>query len=230
MKKVLVLIPAYNEAGSIEKVVDDLTENHPEYDYLIINDGSKDDTLAVCKRRGYHVMDFPVNLGLECGFVAGMKYAKRSGYDYLIQFDADGQHVADYIDDIYDRIEEGYDIVIGSRFENEKKPFSMRMLGSTLISFAIRLTTGCRIKDPTSGMRMYNRRCMQVFSKEINYGPEPDTISYLLKNGFKVSEVQVEMRERETGSSYLTISKSIAYMFKMLISILFIQNFRRKVR
>ena len=230
MKKVLILIPAYNEAGSIEKVVDDLRDRFSDYDYLIVNDGSKDDTLNVCRKRGYRVMTFPVNLGLECGFVAGMKYAYRKGYDYLVQFDADGQHISDYLDDIYDEIEKGFDIVIGSRFAKEKKPTSLRMLGSRLITGAIKLTTGNTIKDPTSGMRMYNRRCMEIFAKEINYGPEPDTISYLMKNEFRVSEVQVEMRERETGTSYLTISKSIAYMLKILTSILFIQNFRRKVK
>ncbi len=229
MKKVLVLIPAYNEAESIEKVVDDLRENHPYYDYLIVNDGSKDNTLAVCKKRGYHVMTFPVNLGLECGFIAGMKYAYRKGYDYIVQFDADGQHISDYISDIYEEIEMGYDIVIGSRFATEKKPASLRMLGSSMISLAIKITTGKTIKDPTSGMRMYNRKCMEIFSKDINYGPEPDTISYLIRNDFKVSEVQVEMKEREAGKSYLTISKSISYMFKMMTSILLVQAFRKKV-
>ena len=122
MKKVLILIPAYNEAGSIEKVVDDLRDRFSDYDYLIVNDGSKDDTLNVCRKRGYRVMTFPVNLGLECGFVAGMKYAYRKGYDYLVQFDADGQHISDYLDDIYDEREKGFDIVIGSRFAKEKKP------------------------------------------------------------------------------------------------------------
>ena len=104
------------------------------------------------------------------------------------------------------------------------------MLGSRLISGAIKLTTGKRIKDPTSGMRMYNRRCMEAFSREINYGPEPDTISYLMKNGYKVEEVQAEMQERMAGSSYLTFTRSIKYMTKMLASILIIQNFRKRTR
>jgi hypothetical protein len=98
-----------------------------------------------------------------------------------------------------------------------------------MISLAIKITTGKTIKDPTSGMRMYNRKCMEIFSKEINYGPEPDTISYLIRNDFKVSEVQVEMREREAGTSYLTISKSVKYMARILTSILIVQFFRKKV-
>lgn len=228
MKDVLILIPAYNESGSIESVIDNISKKYPQYDYIIVNDGSSDNTLNICKNNNYNYIDFPINLGLECGVVAGMKYAHRMGYKYIIQFDADGQHLPEYIEPMYNKIEEGYDIVIGSRFVTKKKPFSARMMGSRLISGAIKLTTGKRIKDPTSGMRMYNRRCMEAFSKEINYGPEPDTISYLMKNGYKVEEVQAEMQERMAGSSYLTFTRSIAYMTKMLTSILIIQNFRKK--
>ena len=229
MKEVLILIPAYNESESIEKVVDNLIANYSQFDYLIVNDGSSDSTPSICRKRGYNYIDFPINLGLECGVVAGMKYAYRKGYKYIIQFDADGQHLPEYIEALYNKIKEGYDVVIGSRFADEKKPFTGRMIGSRLISAAIRLTTGKKIKDPTSGMRMYNRKCMKVYSKEINYGPEPDTISYLIKNGYNVTEVQVQMQERMAGSSYLTITKSMAYMLKMLMSIVFIQNFRKKV-
>ncbi len=228
MKEVLILIPAYNEEANIKKVVEKLINDYPEYDHMIVNDGSADSTLKICRDNGYNVIDFPINLGLECGVVAGMKYAYRRGYKYIIQFDADGQHLPEYIAPMYEKIEEGYDVVIGSRFVTKKKPFSARMIGSRLISGAIKLTTGKRIKDPTSGMRMYNRRCMEAFSKEINYGPEPDTISYLMKNGYKVEEVQAEMQERMAGSSYLTFTRSIAYMTKMLTSILIIQNFRKK--
>ena len=229
MNDLLILIPAYNESESIEKVVNNLIENYSQYDYIIINDGSSDSTPAICKKNGYNYIDFPVNLGLECGVVAGMKYAYRMGYKYILQFDADGQHLPEYIDKMYQEMEKGYDIVIGSRFATEKKPFTGRMIGSRLIAGAIRLTTGKKIKDPTSGMRMYNRKCMRAFSKEINYGPEPDTISYLMKNGYKVSEIQVQMQERMAGSSYLTFAKSMSYMIKMLISIVIIQNFRKKV-
>ncbi len=228
MKEVLILIPAYNEEANIKKVVEKLINDYSEYDYMIVNDGSADSTLKICRDNGYNVIDFPINLGLECGVVAGMKYAYRRGYKYIIQFDADGQHLPEYIAPMYEKIEEGYDVVIGSRFVTKKKPLSARMIGSRLISGAIKLTAGKRIKDPTSGMRMYNRRCMEAFSKEINYGPEPDTISYLMKNGYKVEEVQAEMQERMAGSSYLTLTRSIAYMTKMLISILIIQNFRKK--
>ncbi len=228
MKSVLVIIPAYNEQDNIKRVVDNLIENYPQYDYIVVNDGSKDHTRRVCKDNNYKLLDLPVNLGLAGGFQAGMKYAYRAGYEYAIQFDADGQHRAEYIEPILKKMEEGYDIVIGSRFVEEKKPFTMRMLGSRLISFAIKITTGKRIKDPTSGMRMFDKAMIKECAANINYAPEPDTVSFLVKNGAKVSEVQVEMDERITGQSYLTAFKSISYMIKMLTSILIIQNFRKR--
>lgn len=228
MKEVLVIIPAYNEQDNIKRVVENLIENYPLYDYVVINDGSRDHTRRICKENNFKLLDLSVNLGLAGGFQAGMKYAYRAGYDYAIQFDADGQHRPEYIADILAKMKENYDIVIGSRFVNKKKPFTMRMLGSRLISTAIRLTTGKKIKDPTSGMRMFNRKMIKECATNINYGPEPDTVSYLMKNGAKIAEVQAEMDERIAGASYLTAFKSISYMIRMLVSILVIQNFRKR--
>lgn len=228
MKEVLIIIPAYNEQDNIKRVVDNLIENYPWYDYVVVNDGSRDHTRRICSENGYKFLDLPVNLGLAGGFQAGMKYAYRAGYKYAIQFDADGQHRPEYIEPIMNKMEEGYDIVIGSRFVNEKKPFSMRMLGSRLISGAIKITTGKRIKDPTSGMRMFNRKIIKECAININYGPEPDTVSFLMKNGATVAEVQAGMDERIAGQSYLTAFKSISYMIRMLTSILIIQNFRKR--
>lgn len=119
-------------------------------------------------------------------------------------------------------------MVIASRFVTEKKPKTMRMLGSNLIAFAIRLTTGQKIADPTSGMRLFNREMIREFATNINYGPEPDTVSFLLKQGARIGEVQVEMKERIAGESYLNWAKSISYMLKMILSILVIQNFRKR--
>ena len=210
MKEVLIIIPAYNEQDNIKRVVDNLIENYPQYDYVVVNDGSRDHTRRICRENGYRLLDLPVNLGLAGGFQAGMKYAYRAGYKYAIQFDADGQHRPEYIEPIKKKMEEGYDIVIASRFVSKKKPFSMRMLGSRLISAAIKITTGKRIKDPTSGMRMFNRRIIKECATNINYGPEPDTVSFLMKNGATVAEVQAEMDERIAGQSYLTALKSIS--------------------
>ena len=228
MSELLIVIPAYNEAENIERVVNHLITEFPQYDYVVVNDGSKDGTAEVCRKNGYNLLDLPVNLGLAGGFQAGLKYAARHGYRYAIQLDGDGQHRPEYIESMQKKMEEGYDIVIGSRFVGEKKPFTMRMLGSNLIEAAIRLTTGVRIQDPTSGMRMFSRKMIEEFAGGLNYGPEPDTVSYLMKQGAKVAEVPVIMDERVSGVSYLTPVNASKYMIKMLISILLIQNFRKR--
>lgn len=228
--KVLVIIPAYNEEENICRVVDDLCENYPEFDYVVVNDGSKDKTAQLCYENNYHLIDLDVNLGLAGAVQTGMKYAYKNRYGYAIQFDADGQHLPEYIAKMKNQMDKGYDIVIGSRFVNEKKPRTMRMLGSNMISFAIKVSTGKTIKDPTSGMRMFNRKMIEKFANSVNFGPEPDTISHLLHNGIKVSEVQVEMKDRIAGESYLNVYKSMMYMIRMMCSILIIQNFRGKER
>ena len=159
--KILLIIPAYNESANIETVVRRLNSICPDYDYVVVNDGSTDSTAEICRRCGFNLLDLPVNLGLAGGFQAGLRYAARYGYRYAIQTDGDGQHRPEYIRSMKEKMDEGYDIVIGSRFVGEKKPFTMRMIGSRMIGFAIRLTTGKKIQDPTSGMRMFSRRTSQ---------------------------------------------------------------------
>ena len=229
MNKVLLVIPAYNEEANIRMVVDELVNHYPQLDYVVVNDGSKDRTAQICREYGYNLLDLPVNLGLAGCFQAGMKYAYMKGYEYAIQFDGDGQHRPEYIDSMREKMEEGYDIVIGSRFVDRKKDMSMRMIGSRLIAGAIKLTTGVTVTDPTSGMRMFNRKMIKEFALNINYGPEPDTVSYLLKQGAKIAEVPVKIAERAGGESYLKPMVAARYMVRMLISILFIQNFRVRV-
>ena len=228
MNQLLIIIPAYNEEANIERVVENIRGHYPEYDYVVINDGSRDHTSEICHRHNYEIIDLPINLGLAGAFQTGMRYADRKGYRYAIQLDADGQHLPEYITPMLQKMKEGYDMVIASRFVTEKKPKTMRMLGSNLIAFAIRLTTGQKIADPTSGMRLFNREMIREFATNINYGPEPDTVSFLLKQGARIGEVQVEMKERIAGESYLNWAKSISYMLKMILSILVIQNFRKR--
>lgn len=228
MQKLLIVIPAHNEEASIVPVVRDLIENYPQYDYVVVNDGSRDKTAALCRQNGFHLIDLPVNLGLAGAFQTGLRYAAEHGYDCAMQMDADGQHKPEYIAEMLAALEDGSDIVIGSRFLTVKKPKTLRMAGSYIISWSIRLTTGRAICDPTSGMRMFNRAMVQEFAQNLNYGPEPDTISYLIKNGAKVREVQVKMGERTAGQSYLTFWRSVQYMVKMSVSILLIQWFRKR--
>lgn len=228
MSDLLIVVPAFNEEENIERVVGRLREEYPQYDYVVVNDGSGDHTAELCRKNGFNLLDLPVNLGLAGGFQAGLKYAARYGYRYAVQFDGDGQHRPEFIAAMKEKMDEGYDIVIGSRFVGQKKPRTMRMLGSNLIETAIRLTTGVDIKDPTSGMRMFSQRMIEEFAAGLNYGPEPDTVSYLVKQGAKIAEVPVIMDERLLGASYLTPFNASRYMVKMLLSILLIQNFRKR--
>lgn len=188
--KVLIIIPAYNEALNIVKTVKDVTEN-TDYDYLVINDCSKDDTKKVCEDNHFNVISLPTNYGLTSVVQLGMKYAYEKGYDIVIQFDGDGQHQAKYLKDLVKEIENGNcDIAIGSRFVTKKKPVSMRMLGSNLLTMAIKLTTGKTIKDPTSGMRAYNKQAIERFVKNASLTPEPDTLVYMLKKKMKIKETR----------------------------------------
>ena len=225
--KTLIVIPAYNEALNIVKTVNDIKLNAPDVDYVVVNDGSKDNTLEVLKEHNFNYIDGFCNLGLFGAVQTGFKLALLNGYDIVIQFDGDGQHSAKYIKSLIDEIGKGNDIVIGSRFVTEKKPFTARMLGSRLIAFSIRLMTGKKIADPTSGFRAYNRACIKDYANDMNNPPEPDTLVYMLRKKRKIKEVQVQMSEREFGESYLNLMNTIKYMSRMMVSIFLIQPFRK---
>ncbi len=225
--KILIIIPAYNEGENIERVVTTINRDCPQYDYLVINDGSRDDTEEICIKKGYHFVSHPVNLGLAAAVQTGMIYAYKNGYDAAIQFDGDGQHDPRYIQKMAEEIKKGNNIVIGSRFVDKKKPKSLRMFGSNLIQFAIKLTTGKTLKDPTSGMRMFDREMIKKLAFAVDLGPEPDTVALLVRAGASFSEVQVEMHDRIAGESYLNFANSVNYMFRMFVSILVLQWFRK---
>ena len=225
--KVLAIIPAYNEEGSLQNTIEELKAVAPEVDFIVVNDGSTDSTGEICRANGYPVLDLPVNCGLTVGFQAGMKYAARKGYSYAVQFDADGQHMPRYIDAMRKKMDDtDADIVIGSRFVQHKKEHSARMFGSRIITFIVKMTTGKRVSDPTSGMRMFNRRMIELFSKDMGLNPEPETVAHLIRKGARVEEVQVSMRDSTTGESYLNLTRSAAYMIRVCTSILFVQLFR----
>ena len=225
--KTLVVIPAYNEALNIEKTVHDLEVNAPEVDYVVVNDGSKDNTLEVLKKNDFNYIDGFCNLGLFGAVQTGFKLAIKENYDIVIQFDGDGQHSAKYIAPLVKEIEKGNNIVIGSRFVDEKKPFTARMMGSQLIAGAIKLMTGKTITDPTSGFRAYDRACIKDYASEMNNPPEPDTLVYMLRKQRKIKEIQVQMSDREFGESYLNLVNTIKYMSRMMVSIFLIQPFRK---
>lgn len=225
--KTLVVIPAYNEALNIKKTVHDLEVNAPEVDYVVVNDGSKDNTLEVLKKNDFNYIDGFCNLGLFGAVQTGFKLAIKDNYDVVIQFDGDGQHSAKYIAPLVKEIENGNNIVIGSRFVDEKKPFTARMIGSRLIAGAIKMMTGKTITDPTSGFRAYDKNCIIDYANEMNNPPEPDTLVYMLRKQRKIKEIQVQMSDREFGESYLNLVNTIKYMSRMMVSIFLIQPFRK---
>lgn len=228
-RKLLLIVPAYNEQESIERVINNIIINFPELDYVVVNDGSKDSTLNILKKNSFNYLNLSVNVGLHGAIQAGLKYAAEKNYECAIQYDGDGQHRAEYVKFLAEAVlNNECDIAIGSRFVVKGRPNSMRMIGSRLITFAIALVTGKKINDPTSGMRAYNKQIINLFAKSINFGPEPDTIAYMLMQKYRIKEIQVEMDERLAGVSYLGISASIKYMLRMLISIIFIQPFRKR--
>lgn len=223
MKK-LVIIPAYNEEASIVNTVQDILDHAPGFDYVVINDCSKDCTLQRCRENGLNVIDLPVNLGIGGGIQTGYRYAVEHGYDMAVQFDGDGQHDASYLQAMADRLErDDLDMVIGSRFiENEGfQSTGLRRFGINFFKFLIKLLYGGTITDATSGMRMCSRRVMEEFSVDYPQDyPEPETVARLLRKKYKVREIPVVMRERSAGTSSINPAKSVYYMIKVSLAIL----------
>lgn len=221
--KNLVIIPAYNEEKSIDRVVEDLKKNAPDFDYIIVNDCSEDGTLSHCRRMGYPVLDLAVNLGIGGAVQTGYRYALENGYDTAVQFDGDGQHAAGYLSGMRSLLErEGLDMVIGSRFL-EKEGFQssgLRRIGIRYFTRLIRLFTGAVITDPTSGMRMAGKRLIGEFAKEYpkDY-PEPESVVAVLRGGGSVREYPVVMRERREGISSISPAGSVYYMVKVTLAI-----------
>lgn len=228
MKK-LVIIPAYNEEESIVETVKDIKENAPDFDYVVINDCSKDDTLAICRQNQINVLNLPINLGIGGAVQTGYLYAYNNGYDVAVQFDGDGQHDASYLDKMASVMaEENADMVIGSRFI-EKQGFQssgIRRVGIRYFAFLTKVLFGKKITDATSGMRMCNRKVIELFVKDYprDY-PEPETVCRLLRKKYKVVEIPVIMRERSAGVSSISMKKSIYYMVKVSLAI-FIERLR----
>lgn len=223
MKK-LVIIPAYNEEASIVNTVQDILDHAPGFDYVVINDCSKDRTLQRCRENGLNVIDLPVNLGIGGGIQTGYRYAVEHGYDVAVQFDGDGQHDASYLQAMADRLErDDLDMVIGSRFiENEGfQSTGLRRFGINFFKYLIKLLYGGTITDATSGMRMCSRRVMEEFSVDYPQDyPEPETVARLLRKKYKVQEIPVVMRERSAGTSSINPAKSVYYMIKVSLAIL----------
>ena len=222
--KCLIIIPAYNEAGNIEKVVNNLIENYPQYDYIIINDGSTDNTKEICEEQRYQILNLPINMGIGGAVQTGYRYARDNGYDAAVQIDGDGQHDVAFLEGMLKLLEDGQaDAVVGSRFV-EKEGFQssqLRRVGIRFLSFLGLILTGVRVRDITSGFRVVNKQFIRIFADDYpgDY-PEPEAMIITAIHGGKIVEYPVVMRERQSGESSITLKKSVYYMCKVSLAML----------
>lgn len=230
MKKILLIIPAYNEAENIEKVYRSIIEHNKKqktnYDVIVINDGSKDKTEEILTTNHIPHIKLIQNLGIGGAVQTGYKYAYYNDYDIAVQLDGDGQHDVNYIKTIITPIiEEKSDMVIGSRFikkeqENFKSSF-LRRVGIKMISKVIKWKTGKEILDTTSGFRAVNKEIIALFANQYpTEYPEPISTVEILKRKMKVTELPVKMKARENGKSSISSFKSAYYMINVILSIL----------
>ena len=231
MDKILVIIPAFNEEGSVGKVVDEVKAHFPKVDVLVVNDGSTDLTSEIAQSRGAVVLDLPFNLGIGGAMQAGYKYGCEKGYKIAIQVDGDGQHNPKEIDKLLNALEDKkMDMAIGSRFIGDSvyKVSTMRRVGISILSKVISMAVGQKITDPTSGFRAANRKAIQLFALDYPQDyPEPEAIVLLHQCGLKMEEVPVKINQRYSGESSITKIRSVYYMVKVLLAI-FVDCFKKR--
>lgn len=239
IKKILIIIPAYNESESIIQTVNNVKHyfragiNNHKIDYIVINDGSTDQEEEVLKQNNIKHLTLVNNLGIGGAVQTGYLYAYENNFDIAVQFDGDGQHDIYSLDSLISPIiNEGVDFVVGSRFvadsQSEFKSNSSRQVGIKLLSRLIKLTTPYQIKDVTSGFRACNRGIIEQFAKKypMQY-PEPESYLFLCQKNFKVKEVGVNMFERNSGQSSITFTKAVGYMLNVSMAILITSLFRK---
>lgn len=222
--RILCVVPAYNEAGNIAAVIQDVRTHVPGADVLVVDDGSADETAWEAGRSGAIVCRLPFNLGYGVALQTGYKHAARNGYAYVVQIDGDGQHKAEYIPQMLERLEaEDMDFVIGSRFLGEQgyRVPLLRRIGIAVFRTIASILTGRRISDPTSGYQAFNRKVLDILVTDAypwDY-PDADVIIMLHRAGVRIAEIPVKMRLAPDQQSMHSGLRPIYYVFKMLLSI-----------
>lgn len=230
--KVLLIIPAYNEAESLPSLLVEL-KKYPQYDCIVIDDASSDDTSLLAQHAGAHVVTLPTNLGLSGAVQTGFLYAVENKYDVCVQIDGDGQHIPSEIEKLTSQIKNGYHIVIGSRFLEERPKYEQslsKIIAAGYLAKMIQLFSGMKLTDPTSGMRAFTNDVFSIMAVHPNERPEPDTIMGYIRQGKKVVEVQVDMRERTAGESYLTFGRAMRYMVENTLACILVAIKTKRVR
>jgi glycosyltransferase involved in cell wall biosynthesis len=220
----LAVVPAYNESATIVSVVEALRQHAPEFDTLVIDDGSTDDTDALASGAGATVLKLPFNVGIGGAVQTGFVYAREHGYDFLAQVDADGQHDTMELERLIDAMEEdAADMVCGSRFlTNDYRypaPISRRT-GIHIFAFLLSRIVGTRVSDPTSGFRLYSRRAIELFARDYPHDyPEVEAVLILHHHRLRMREIPVKMYTRGGGTSSISTGKSAYYMIKVLLAL-----------
>jgi len=228
----LAIVPAYNEAGMVGRVVRDIRRSAPDFDVVVVDDGSTDGTAAEAESEGAVVIRHPFNLGIGGAVQSGYKYALRGGYDVAVQVDGDGQHKPTHLHDLLAALQTSGepDMVYGSRFRGDpgyRVPFGRR-IGNLIFSVVLSAITRQRITDPTSGFRMTNRRGIELFARDYPHDyPEVEALLMLHAHRLRVHEVHVQMNARGFGRSSIDYPRSAYYMVKVLLA-LFVGLFRRR--
>lgn len=231
--KTLIIIPVYNEAENIEKVIHNLAKENQPWDILVVNDDSSDNSSELARNTGLvTVIDLPFNLGIGGGVQTGFKYAKKHGYDFALQFDGDGQHKVEEIYKLLQLVQGGEaDVAIGSRFNQKHEGFKsspLRRAGIKIFEWFSFLLIRQRITDHTSGFRAFNRKALEFLAE--NYPsdyPEPEAVVLLGKNGFIIKEAFTQMLERQGGVSSISLLQGPYYMIKVMLS-MFMASIRSK--
>jgi len=228
----LAVVPAYNESATVARVVEALHRDAPGFDVLVVDDGSTDDTSAFARAAGAEVIRMPFNLGIGGAVQAGFTYALESGYSFMAQVDADGQHDAGELDRLIAGMDAdpAVDMVCGSRFITGMRypaPVSRRT-GIHIFAFLLSRILGQRVSDPTSGFRLYNRRAIELFARDYPHDyPEVEAVLMLHTHRLRMTEVPVRMYQRGGGVSSISSGKSAYYMIKVLLA-LFVGLLRRR--
>ncbi len=221
--KGLIIVPAYNEEDSLRRVLQELRDTAPQFDVVVVNDGSTDSTPSIAHEMGYPVLDLCFNVGIGAAVQTGFKYALEKGYQTAVQVDSDGQFPPDQIETLAGLVlEGGWDMVIGSRYLS-RTPYQgslSRRLGNMILSRLCALLSGRRITDSTSGFRAYSRRALEYLTDYYppDY-PEPEAIVILARQGLRIREELVTMRQRQAGASSIAGLQPLYYMIKVSLAL-----------
>lgn len=232
--RIVAVVPAFNEAGAIGRVVDEIRVTDPTIDVVVVDDASTDETSRVAADRGAIVLTLPFNVGIGGAVQTGLRYALEEGYEVAVRLDGDGQHDAGEIPKLLAPLErDEADIVVGSRFVDGsgtyRPPFARR-LGIRVFARMVSLLGGQRVTDTTSGFLALDRTGIELFAAEYPHDyPEVEATLVALRSGLRLAQVQVEMRERETGASSITFVRSLYYIVKVMLALL-VASLRRYPR